>query len=49
MKRIYTQSEPKSLFTGIKSKFDFNGDWSRVIVTSRKIQENPDFNKPLNN
>jgi len=49
MKRIYTQSEPKSLFTGIESNFDFNENCSRIIITSRKIQENPDFNKPLNN
>ena len=49
MKRIYTQSEPVSLFSGISSKFDFNGSSSRITITSKKIQENPDFDKPLNN
>ncbi len=47
MKRIFTQSEPVSLFSGISSKFKFNGTGSRVIVKSKKIQENPDFDKPL--
>lgn len=49
MKRIYTQSEPVSLFTGIESKFNFNGSSSRIVITSEKIQENPDFDKPLKN
>ena len=48
MKRIYTQSEPVSLFSGISSKFDFNGNSSRIIITSQKIKDNPDFDKPLN-
>ena len=49
MKRIFTQSEPVSLFSGISSKFKFNGSSSRIIIKSKKLQENPDFNKPLKN
>tara|TARA_R110000764_G_scaffold160867_1_gene248257 strand:- start:144 stop:305 length:162 start_codon:yes stop_codon:yes gene_type:complete len=47
MKRIYTQSEPTSLPTGVAVSFDFEDNKSSVQVTSIKVKENPDFNKPL--
>ena len=37
MKRIYTQSESVSLYSGIESTFDFNGNSSRIIITSQNI------------
>ena len=49
MKRIYTQSEPKKLFTGIRSTFSFKENKSRVNIFSQKLIENPIFDKPLNN
>ena len=48
MKRIYTQSESVSLYSGIESTFDFNGNSSRIIITSQKLMDNPDFDEPLN-
>jgi|TARA_R110002073_G_scaffold148366_4_gene301508 hypothetical protein len=49
MKRVYTQSEPVSLQTGIAVNYSFKDSKSLVQVTSSKIKENPDFDKPLKN
>ena len=48
MKRIFTQSEPKKLFSGIRSTFTFNGNKSRINIFSEKLVDNPIFDKPLN-
>ncbi len=48
MKRILTQSEPTSLPTGIEVEYNFRKAKSLMSITSKKIQENPDFNKPFN-
>lgn len=48
MKRIFTQSEPKKLFTGIRSTFSFKENKSIVNIFSEKLVENPIFDKPLN-
>ena len=50
MTRIFTQSDNKSLNTEARITIEFNPDSrsSNVFVTSKKILENPDFNKPLN-
>ena len=47
MKRIYTQSEPTALSTGIAINFSFKDSKSLVQVTSSKMRENPDFDKPI--
>ena len=47
MKRIYTQSEPTALSTGIAVKFRFKDSKSLVQVTSSKMRDNPDFDKPI--
>ena len=47
MTRVYTQSEPTSLPTGISVNFSFKDSKSLVQVTSKKFEENPDFDKPL--
>ena len=47
MKRIYTQSEPTALPTGIAINFSFKDSKSLVQVTSSKMRENPDFDKPI--
>ena len=48
MKRVFTQSEPKKLFTGINVTFNFKENKSIINVFSKKLIENPIFNKPLN-
>tara|TARA_R110000737_G_scaffold59484_1_gene86111 strand:+ start:519 stop:734 length:216 start_codon:yes stop_codon:yes gene_type:complete len=47
MKRIYTQSEPTALSTGIAVKFRFKDSKSLVQVTSDKVKKNSDFDKPI--
>ena len=47
MKRIYTQSEATSLPTGIHVNFNFKDSKSLIQVTSTKMKENPDFDKPI--
>lgn len=47
MRKIFTQSEDTSLKTGIFTTFDFHGIWSRVRIVSKKVIEDPNFNKPL--
>ena len=47
MKRIYTQSEPTALPTGIDVSFRFKDSKSLVEVKSNKVKENTDFNKPI--
>ena len=49
MKRVFTQSDPKKLFTGINSTFSFKENKSIINIFSQKLVENPIFDKPLNN
>ena len=46
-KRIVSQSTPVSLFTGIDSSFSFRDGVSKVLINSKKLDINPDFDKPL--
>jgi hypothetical protein len=47
MKRIYTQSEPTSLPTGINIEFNFKDGKSLIQVNSSKFNKNAEFNKPI--
>ena len=47
MRRVYTQSEPTALPTGVSVSFRFKDSKSLVQVKSNKVKENPDFNKPI--
>lgn len=47
MKRVFTQSNPVKLFSGIKSSFEMKNGVSRVNIKSSKIDENPIFNQPI--
>ena len=48
MKRILTQSNNSSLPTGVCVEFNFKKTKSMMCITSTKMKENPDFDKPLN-
>lgn len=43
----YSQAIPSKLFTGVSSSFKFREGISVVNILSKKVEENPDFNKPL--
>tara|TARA_R110002074_G_scaffold218478_2_gene388938 strand:+ start:44 stop:199 length:156 start_codon:yes stop_codon:yes gene_type:complete len=49
MIRVFTQSDNKDLNTGAKVtvEYDIKSQSSNIFVTSKKILENPDFDKPL--
>ena len=48
MRRILTQSNNSSLPTGVCVEFNFKKTKSMMSITSTKMKENPDFDKPLN-
>lgn len=46
MKRIFTQSESKSLYTDVKTSFKIFGNISRINVFSDKCEKDTNFLKP---